>query len=247
MQSFTLRPADWEDLPAFKHIARTTLTEDVSVFFDPNKLLEDKKIGFEYIMAAERNGEVVGFCCRYACRDADTPYCAEIFSLFVLPKAQHSGIGRAFVEDALAILYISGFKICKVWLPAGNRRAHEFFEAAGFTRDGTSRVVQCGEVPHLFYRYEHPLTRPDWRGLLNTPAALLRGFHLPQTFCKLAESRPAKTGKVPLYNIPLWVYTAYVYPWRYKGETCRPGRSITCLGSFRFGIYRKWFEKGKKK
>ena len=94
MQSFTLRPADWEDLPAFKHIARTTLTEDISALFDPNKLLEDKKIGFEYIMAAEQNGEVVGFCCRYACRDADTPYCAEIFSLCVLPKAQHSGIGR---------------------------------------------------------------------------------------------------------------------------------------------------------
>ena len=112
-------------------------------------------------MAAEQNGEVVGFCCRYVCRDADTPYCAEIFSLCVLPKAQHSGIGRAFVEDALAILYISGFKICKVWLPAGNRRAREFFEAAGFTCDGTSRVVQCGEAPHLFYRYEHPLTRPD--------------------------------------------------------------------------------------
>lgn len=161
MQSFTLRPADWGDLPAFKHIARTTLTEDIPALFDPNKLLEDKKIGFEYIMAAEQNGEVVGFCCRYACRDADTPYCAEIFSLCVLPKAQHSGIGRAFVEDALAILYISGFKICKVWLPAGNRRACEFFEAAGFTRDGTSRVVQCGEAPHLFYRYEHPLTRPD--------------------------------------------------------------------------------------
>ena len=122
MQSFTLRSADWEDLPAFKHIARTTLTENIPALFDPNKLLEDKKIGFEYIMAAEQNGEVVGFCCRYACRDADTPYCAEIFSLCVLPKAQHSGIGRAFVEDALAILYISGFKICKVWLPAGNHR-----------------------------------------------------------------------------------------------------------------------------
>lgn len=156
MQSFTLRSADWEDLPAFKHIARTTLHENISEQLDPQKLLEDKKIGLEYIMAAEQNGEVVGFCCRYACRDADTPYCAEIFSLCVLPNAQHSGIGRAFVEDALAILYISGFKTCKVWLPAGNRRAREFFGAAGFTRDGTSRVVQCGEAPHLFYRYEHP-------------------------------------------------------------------------------------------
>ena len=111
MQSFTLRPADWEDLPAFKHIACTTLIEDISALFDPNKLLEDKKIGFEYIMAAEQNGEVVGFCCRYACRDADTPYCAEIFSLCVLPKAQHSGIGRAFVEDALAILYCGGNRL----------------------------------------------------------------------------------------------------------------------------------------
>lgn len=49
MQSFTLRPADWEDLPAFKHIARTTLTEGIPALFDPDKLLEDKKIGFEYI------------------------------------------------------------------------------------------------------------------------------------------------------------------------------------------------------
>ena len=56
MQSFTLRPADWEDLPTFKHIARTTLTEDIPALFDPNKLLEDKKNGIEYIMAAEQNG-----------------------------------------------------------------------------------------------------------------------------------------------------------------------------------------------
>lgn len=161
MQNFTLRPADWEDLPALEHIARATLSEDISALFDPNKLLENKKIGFEHIMAAEQNGEVVGFCCRYACRDADTPYCAEIFSLCVLPEAQHSGIGRAFVEDALAILYISGFKTCKVWLPDENRRAREFFEAAGFTRDGTARVVQRSETPILFHRYERPLMRPD--------------------------------------------------------------------------------------
>lgn len=51
MQSFTLRPADWEDLPAFKHIVCTTLTEDIPALFDPNKLLEDKKIGFEYILS----------------------------------------------------------------------------------------------------------------------------------------------------------------------------------------------------
>lgn len=61
MQSFTLRPADWEDLPAFKHIARTTLTEDIPALFDPDKLLEDKKIGFEYIMAAEKTAKSSAF------------------------------------------------------------------------------------------------------------------------------------------------------------------------------------------
>lgn len=161
MQSFTLRPADWEDLPTLQQIARTTLREDISEQLSPERLLEDKKLGLEYIMAAEKDNEVVGFCCRYACRDADTPYCAEIFALCVLPEAQHNGIGRAFVEDALAILYISGFKTCKVWLPDENHRAREFFETAGFTRDGTARVIQCGEAPILFHRYERPLTRPD--------------------------------------------------------------------------------------
>ena len=33
--------------------------------------------------------------------------------------------------------------------------------ASGFTRDGASRVMQYGETSHLFYRYEHTLTRPD--------------------------------------------------------------------------------------
>lgn len=95
MQSFTLRPADWEDLPAFKHIACTTLTEDIPALFDPNKLLEDKKIGFEYIMAAEQNGEVVGFAAVNACRDADTPYCAVFSRCVSFQKQQHSGLGRA--------------------------------------------------------------------------------------------------------------------------------------------------------
>ncbi|MFR8209322.1 N-acetyltransferase family protein [Hominenteromicrobium sp.] len=211
MQSFTLRSAGWEDLPAFKHIARTTLTEDVPALFDPNKLLEDKKIGFEYIMAAEQNGEVVGFCCRYACRDADTPYCAEIFSLYVLPKAQHSGIGRAFVEDALAILYISGFKICKVWLPAGNRRAREFFEAAGFTRRHISRRA-VRRSPASFLPLRAPPHAPGQKILPIVKSAAVYLTHrlrfyvdfiFPQTFYKLAESRPAKTDKMPLYNIPL--------------------------------------------
>lgn len=35
-------------------------------------------------------------------------------------------------------------------------------------------------------------------------------FIFPQTFYKLAESCPAKTDKMPLYNIPLWVYTTHV-------------------------------------
>lgn len=61
MQSFTLRPADWEDLPAFKHIARTTLTEDIPALFDPNKLLEDKKIGFEYIMPQSKTAKSSAF------------------------------------------------------------------------------------------------------------------------------------------------------------------------------------------
>lgn len=203
MQSFTLRPADWEDLPAFKHIVCTTLTEDIPALFDPNKLLEDKKIGFEYIMAAEQNGEVVGFCCRYACRDADTPYCAEIFSLCVLPKAQHSGIGRAFVEDALAILYISGFKICKVWLPAGNRRAREFFEAAALR--ATAHLASCSAAKsRIFFTVTSTPSRARTKNItdskkrsrvFNTPAALLCGFHLPADFLQTRRKPPRKNGQ----------------------------------------------------
>lgn len=144
MQSFTLRPADWEDLPAFKHIARTTLTEDIPALFDPNKLLEDKKIGFEYIMAAEQNGEIVGFCRRGACRDEDASSCGEIATIYILKKAQGMGIGRALTEKAISMLSASGYTQCKLWALANNEHAAGFYKKMGFAPDGGETFLQLG-------------------------------------------------------------------------------------------------------
>ena len=211
MQSFTPRPADWEDLPAFKHIARTTLTEDIPALFDPNKLLEDKRSDSNTSWPQSKTAKLSAFAAVTPAVMPTPPTARKFFSLCVLPKAQHSGIGRAFCRGRPPPSSTSAaLRSARSGCPR-NRRACEFFEAAGFTRDGTSRVVQCGEAPHLL-----PLRAPSHApgqkilpivksaAVFNTPLRFYVDFIFHRLFPpKLAESRPQKRTKMPLYNIPL--------------------------------------------
>ena len=56
------------------------------------------------------------------------------------PGYWRRGVGRELMGAALADLRRRGYLSCTVWSFAANERANDFYEAAGFARDGAERT-----------------------------------------------------------------------------------------------------------
>jgi len=72
-------------------------------------------------------------------RAHDTPDRCELFALYVDPRHQRRGVGRALLADAVAQARDAGAHWLQVAVMPGNTRAVAFYEAMVFTR--------CGERP----------------------------------------------------------------------------------------------------
>jgi GNAT superfamily N-acetyltransferase len=92
------------------------------------------------VWLAEVAGQVVGFISIGPCRDPVVPPNAyEIWAFYLLPEYWAQGIGRALwqaVQQALLPLHVPSISL---WVICGNRRAIDFYEAAGFLPDEASQ------------------------------------------------------------------------------------------------------------
>jgi GNAT superfamily N-acetyltransferase len=93
------------------------------------------------------DGEVVGFCRTGPADDADLGgRAAEIYGLYVEPDRIGTGVGRALFGHAVADLDARGFWPLCVYAYAPNRDAIRFYQQAGFTLDGASRLDQHADI-----------------------------------------------------------------------------------------------------
>jgi N-acetylglutamate synthase-like GNAT family acetyltransferase len=108
------------------------------------------------ILVAERDGELIGHTAFGTSRDGDAPEdVGEVRAFFVGPAAWRRGVGRELMAGALAGLAEMGFRQATLWSFAGNARANGFYEAVGFTRDGTERREQVwAHILEVRYRRE---------------------------------------------------------------------------------------------
>jgi ribosomal protein S18 acetylase RimI-like enzyme len=103
-------------------------------------------------LVGERAGEVVGWGCYGPSRDeAVAAGTAELYTLYVLPEHVAGGVGRALMDELLALAAAAGHPLMHLWVVAGNTRARRFYARAGFAPDGAEEPYEVGgvEVPEV--------------------------------------------------------------------------------------------------
>jgi GNAT superfamily N-acetyltransferase len=91
-------------------------------------------------IVAELDGEVVGYVA--VGRTYDEEGDGELYAIYVHPDHWGTGVGRALIEAGEERLRELGHRDAHLWVLDDNPRARRFYEAAGWTNDGTERRVQ---------------------------------------------------------------------------------------------------------
>ena len=91
------------------------------------------------VWLAERDGVAIGYA---LAGPSDlphpdvTPDCGELKRIYILPKAQGSGLGSRLMDEAMAWLLRDGPRRLWIGVWSGNRGARRLYERMGFTKVG---------------------------------------------------------------------------------------------------------------
>ena len=104
------------------------------------------------IIVAEERSSLLGFGSLIPSRDSDSDatVVGEIAALYVSSARWREGIGRALMVALLESAFASHYSIITLWVLAANAPSIQFYEAAGFRRDGTakSETLSGGFIVH---------------------------------------------------------------------------------------------------
>jgi GNAT superfamily N-acetyltransferase len=105
-------------------------------------------------LVAEVRDHIVGFCGFAPSRDEGaTERMADVLTIYLLPEAAGRGIGRDLFASAVERLRAFGYDRATLWVMASNDRSRRFYEAAGWSWDGTTSEhrFDCANVPIVRY------------------------------------------------------------------------------------------------
>lgn len=107
----------------------------------------DRKVSVLVVVDGEA---VAGFACVGASRDEDVPTgIGELLSIYLDPENWGRGLGRRLHDDAVATLRRAGYARATLWVLDANVRARRFYERAGWTLDGATKVESVAESPPM--------------------------------------------------------------------------------------------------
>jgi ribosomal protein S18 acetylase RimI-like enzyme len=112
--------------------------------------------GLGTVFVARVDDDVVGFAASLASRDDDSE-CGEVSAIYLLPDAWDQRVGRALMDATLVQLAEQGFDEVTLWVLEGNERAIRFYERAGFSPDGSTKVDDSRGFPLHEVRYRRAL------------------------------------------------------------------------------------------
>lgn len=102
-------------------------------------------------LVAEEEAGVTGFAGFGPSRES--PATAELSTLYALPIAWGTGVGRHLMAATASTLQEAGYRSVKLWVLEANTRARRFYDAAGWLPDGTVTLDSTGGVPLPKMRY----------------------------------------------------------------------------------------------
>ena len=167
MSSVVLRDATASDARAIAevHVAswRWAYRDDLPAEFLDGLSVDDRERGWNEWLAAdpgagtlvaEERDSIVGFCSfAPSCDDGSTEGTAEVLTIYLLPEAAGRGIGRELFASAVDRLRALGYDKATLWVMASNDRSRRFYEAAGWSWDGTisEHRFDCANLPIVRY------------------------------------------------------------------------------------------------
>lgn len=95
-----------------------------------------------HLFAADRDGQIAGFCHVFARPALEKPPEAIVQSLVVDSGARHSGIGRALMDAVEAWAKSKGFGSIALYSQVDRDDAHAFYDSLGYERVTTSSLLR---------------------------------------------------------------------------------------------------------
>lgn len=109
----------------------------------------------DHTLVATENGKVIGFADIGPSRDSDADplQVGQLNAIYVLWHAWGRGVGQALMAELLLRLREAPFDSATLWVLEANQRARRYYEAAGWTLDGSVRDETIGDVAVREVRY----------------------------------------------------------------------------------------------
>jgi GNAT superfamily N-acetyltransferase len=118
------------------YLASLSVTERAEAF----RSWAERSEGIQ-IWVAESGGHTVGFAIAGPSRDEDADASTgELYGIYIKREHLHTGLGRRLLETAVTWLDTNGYEHATLWVLAENERGRAFYEAAGWTPDGSTKV-----------------------------------------------------------------------------------------------------------
>ena len=85
----------------------------------------------EFVLVAEVEGAVVGFCLGGRSRSPDVSFRGEVYAIYVLPQSHGRGIGRALMQAAAKEFLERDLHSMIIWVLRENAPSRRFYERMG--------------------------------------------------------------------------------------------------------------------
>jgi len=153
-----IRPASHDDCRAVAEVHVASWQAAYAGILDPVFLaglsIDRREESWRQVLSARESElllglvgpSVVGFASFGPSRDADAPSArAELWALYVDPRAWSTGAGRELWQAAHARMQSQGFSTVSLWVLERNARAIGFYTAMGFRVEaGTEKEFELG-------------------------------------------------------------------------------------------------------